>query len=63
MSIPNEYICPKDCPGRSSTCHSKCERYAKFRAEIDKRNQAIRADETSAEKGYLKKYPKKLHYY
>ena len=27
-----DYRCPKDCPERTRTCHSECERHEKYRA-------------------------------
>lgn len=34
----------KDCPDREASCHGKCERYAAFRAEIDRALQNRIAD-------------------
>lgn len=32
----------KDYPDRQPSCHSKCEKYQKFRRELDARNKFIR---------------------
>lgn len=39
MPTLRELECPKDCPGRSVTCHSTCERHAEYRAEAERLRQ------------------------
>lgn len=34
--VPVRPVCKKDCPNRKYDCHSKCEKYARYRAECDK---------------------------
>lgn len=31
--------CPRDCPGRSKTCHAECKRHEKYRAVMERRRQ------------------------
>lgn len=42
----------KGCTERKLNCHSKCERYAKWRAEYSKDKKLREAETKSAEYGY-----------
>lgn len=47
-------MCPcKDCEDREIGCHSKCEKYKKFRDDVDASNEA-RRKETFAESYRIK---------
>lgn len=43
-SIKPTELCPPDCPDRSATCHSECEKYLKYhgkqRVEYERRAKA-----------------------
>lgn len=39
MPTLRELNCPRDCAGRSVTCHSTCERHAEYRAEAERLRQ------------------------
>lgn len=35
-----KYICPcKDCLDRTITCHTECDKYSKWREDLDERNR------------------------
>lgn len=46
MINPNP--CKKDCPNRNQYCHSLCEAYLKFRAELDEENAKRKRDYTDS---------------
>lgn len=52
-----DYICPKDCAGRSATCHSECERYKAF-CEANEREKLARHEERCFTAAFLKKISK-----
>ena len=60
MENIKDYSCPPDCPRRSKTCHSECERHQKYREIAEKiRNERYQASEKEHivhEKAYLKKH-------
>ena len=41
------WICPRDCPGRSATCHGECESYLSAYAENRVRNRKRRMESES----------------
>lgn len=44
MENPNDYLCPKVCPLRSSVCHSACFKHKKYRRLIEERREAKERD-------------------
>lgn len=59
------YVCAKDCPERSPTCHCTCQKYltaqAKHNAEREKRNaqKRLEAGITESEMKLYRKYEKR----
>ena len=46
MRVRHESPCDRECPDRSGTCHGKCERYASFVAQMEKRRKMKANDRT-----------------
>lgn len=43
--------CVKDCPGRSATCHTSCEKYMEYQQKVQ-RAREIRRQECDATSAY-----------
>lgn len=55
MEDYRDYRCPRECSGRSATCHGECERHKKYRKLNEERKKAVWQDQLDDEKGYMKK--------
>ena len=44
----------KNCTTRYAGCHSKCEKYAEYRREIDKRNEFLKSSEDPRKMVWIK---------
>ena len=55
-----KYICPKECAGRSATCHSECERYKAF-CEANEREKLARHEERCFTDAFLRKIARRAN--
>lgn len=60
MSQKNNACC-YECPDREIGCHSKCEKYKKFRKELDKKKKSIKDQNArfAVNRPYRERYRKK----
>ena len=55
MATLKELRCPPDCPRRSSSCHSNCERYEIYSAEVARLRKLRQADSITITEAFHKK--------
>ena len=59
MPTLEELICPRDCPRRSSTCHSECKQHDLYRAETERRRREQQQEQVTIT-SHLQKHLNKL---
>ena len=51
IGLNTRIVCQPDCPERTDTCHTTCEKYITWRKALDERNAKIRAARERQYKG------------